>query len=158
MSGRTLKGCFLLCMLTISLRAGAVIETYEFSSEELRERYQVLTAELRCPKCQNQNIADSNAPIAKDLRERLHEQLHAGRSDAEITEYMVQRYGDFVLYRPRVGGATLWLWLAPLVFLLLAAVVFLGVVRRGRASTKGDAGLTAEDRERLATLGGEQRQ
>ena len=150
--GRVLLFIALLC----SGPSWAVIESYEFSSEELRERYRVLTSELRCPKCQNQNIADSNAPIAKDLRQQLHQQLHAGRSDAEITDYMVQRYGDFVLYRPRWRGPTLLLWLAPLIFLVLAALVFFGSVRRARARPEQDGRISAAERERLASLTGEE--
>jgi cytochrome c-type biogenesis protein CcmH len=148
------RAILLLVFLLLPGWAGAVIETYEFSSEELRERYQVLTNELRCPKCQNQNIADSNAPIAKDLRQQLHQQLHAGRSDQEITSYMVDRYGDFVLYRPRWGGATLWLWLAPAIFLVLIALVFVGSVRRARARPEPDSHLSDSERERLDELTG----
>ncbi|MCZ6831347.1 MAG: cytochrome c-type biogenesis protein CcmH [Gammaproteobacteria bacterium] len=151
-----LTQALLLCLLLLPGSGWAVIETYEFSSDELRERYRVLTNELRCPKCQNQNIADSNAPIAKDLRQQLHRQLHAGRSDAEITEYMVARYGDFVLYRPRWEGPTLWLWMAPLIFLVLAVLVFLGSVRRARARPGSDSGMSETERQRVAALTGEE--
>ena len=96
--------------------AQAVIETYDFSDPLLEERYQELSAELRCPKCQNQNIADSNAPIAKDLRKILYQQLEDGASDREILDYMVARYGEFVRYRPRFSGDTAILWLAPVLF------------------------------------------
>ena len=84
----------------------AVIETYQFSSPDLEARYHTLSQELRCPKCQNQNIADSNAPIARDLRVVLYEQLEAGASDEEILAYMVARYGEFVRYRPGVDRNT----------------------------------------------------
>ena len=112
-----------LLSLLLVPSALAVIETYDFDSDSLRERFQVLSEELRCPKCQNQNIADSNAPIAEDLRKQLHAQLHEGKSDEEIVEYMVERYGDFVLYRPRVNSVTLVLWLAPLILLVLALLI-----------------------------------
>ena len=108
---RSLAG--LLALLAGTL-AWAVIETYEFSSPELEQRYQDLSAELRCPKCQNQNIADSNAPIAQDLRRLLYEQLEAGADDEQIRDDMVSRYGEFVRYRPRFSGATAILWLAPI--------------------------------------------
>ena len=88
---------WLLLVLLIplaSLNANAVIETYEFSSPELEVRYKALSQELRCPKCQNQNIADSNAPISRDLRAIVHEQLEAGASDEEIIVYLVDRYGS----------------------------------------------------------------
>jgi cytochrome c-type biogenesis protein CcmH len=104
----------LLALLLLSGTALAVIETYEFSDPELEERYRQLSTELRCPKCQNQNIADSNAPISQDLRKLLYQQLEAGANDEEILDYMVARYGEFVRYRPRFSGATAVLWLAPL--------------------------------------------
>ena len=91
-----LRALLLIAGLSLSSVSLAVIETYDFENESLRERFANLADELRCPKCQNQNIADSNAPIAADLRKQLHAQLHAGRSDQEIVEYMVDRYGDFV--------------------------------------------------------------
>lgn len=117
---------WLLLVLLIplaSLNANAVIETYEFSSPELEVRYKALSQELRCPKCQNQNIADSNAPISRDLRAIVHEQLEAGASDEEIIVYLVDRYGEFVRYRPGVDNNTFWLWSAPLILLLMALTV-----------------------------------
>jgi len=110
----------------------AVIETYEFSNDSLELRYKQLSAELRCPKCQNQNIADSNAPIAQDLRKLLYKQLEAGATDDEILEYMVTRYGEFVRYKPRFEGVTLLLWLMPLA-LLLGAIGLLITIFRGSA-------------------------
>ena len=117
---------WLLLVLLIplaSLNANAVIETYEFSTPELEVRYKALSQELRCPKCQNQNIADSNAPISRDLRAIVHEQLEAGASDEEIIVYLVDRYGEFVRYRPGVDNNTFWLWSAPLILLLMALTV-----------------------------------
>ena len=118
------------------LNANAVIETYEFSSPDLEVRYKALSQELRCPKCQNQNIADSNAPISRDLRAIVHEQLEAGASDDEIVVYLVDRYGEFVRYRPGVDDNTFWLWSAPLILLLMAlAVVWLQIRGDRKAST-----------------------
>ena len=130
---------WLLLVLLIplaSLNANAVIETYEFSSPELEVRYKALSQELRCPKCQNQNIADSNAPISRDLRAIVHEQLEAGASDEEIIVYLVDRYGEFVRYRPGVDNNTFWLWSAPLILLLMAlTVVWLQIRGDRKAST-----------------------
>ena len=130
---------WLLLVLLIplaSLHANAVIETYEFSTPELEVRYKALSQELRCPKCQNQNIADSNAPISRDLRAIVHEQLEAGASDEEIIVYLVDRYGEFVRYRPGVDNNTFWLWSAPLILLLMAlTVVWLQVRGDRKAST-----------------------
>lgn len=119
-----------------SLNANAVIETYEFSTPELEVRYKALSQELRCPKCQNQNIADSNAPISRDLRAIVHQQLEAGASDEEIIVYLVDRYGEFVRYRPGVDNNTFWLWSAPLILLLMAlTVVWLQIRGDRKAST-----------------------
>lgn len=130
---------WLLLVLLIplaSLNANAVIETYEFSTPELEVRYKALSQELRCPKCQNQNIADSNAPISRDLRAIVHEQLEAGASDEEIIVYLVDRYGEFVRYRPGVDNNTFWLWSAPLILLLMAlTVVWLQIRGDRKAST-----------------------
>ena len=95
----------LLVLALVAAHATAVIETYEFSDSLLEERYQQLSGELRCPKCQNQNIADSNAPISQDLRRLLYEQLEAGADDEQILDDMVARYGEFVRYRPSFSSA-----------------------------------------------------
>ena len=109
-----------------------VIETYEFSSPDLELRYKALSQELRCPKCQNQNIADSNAPISRDLRAIVHEQLEAGASDEEIIDFLVDRYGEFVRYRPGMDSNTLWLWSAPIILLVMAVAVVVTQIRRDR--------------------------
>ncbi len=145
----------LLCLFLLlgSAGAAAVIETYEFSSPVLEARYQELSTELRCPKCQNQNIADSNAPIAQDLRRLLHEQLEAGASDDQIRDYMVARYGEFVRYRPRFGGVTALLWLAPALLLLGAVLVAVMVLRSRRGvNAPGEGELSAAERERLREI------
>lgn len=144
--------CLLLAVLFIS-PAFAVIETYTFSDPALELRYHQLSAELRCPKCQNQNIADSNAPIAQDLRKLLHKQLEEGATDDEILEYMVARYGEFVRYRPRFSGATLALWFAPLVLLALALVVAQRTIRAQRAAAAPTQGaLDPQEQQRLDNL------
>jgi cytochrome c-type biogenesis protein CcmH len=142
----------LLSLVLLPLAASAVIETYEFSSRELEVRYQQLSAELRCPKCQNQNIADSNAPIAQDLRKLLHQQLEAGADDGEIKEFMVSRYGEFVLYRPRFSVATAALWLAPALLLLLAVIVVVLSFRRRQQTPVDREELSAEDAQKLKKL------
>lgn len=143
-------------MMALSLAAGqvmAVIETYEFSDAGLELRYQELSAELRCPKCQNQNIADSNAPIAQDLRKLLFQQLEEGASNEEILDHMVARYGEFVRYRPRFSGATAVLWLAPILLLLAAiAVAFLALRSRRSASPDAAVALSADEQQQLQDL------
>ena len=141
----------LLCALfLVSSSAWAVIETYEFSSPDLSSRYHQLSQELRCPKCQNQNIADSNAPIARDLRVVLYEQLEAGQTDAQILDFMVARYGQFVRYRPEVDRQTALLWWSPLLLLVLGGV---GVGRHFRKKDHHHAkGLTAAERDQVDRL------
>ena len=130
----------------------AVIETYEFSSPDLELRYHQLSQELRCPKCQNQNIADSNAPIARDLRVVLYEQLEQGATDDEILAFMVARYGEFVRYRPGVDRNTVLLWAAPGLLLMLGAVGLLFHFRQ-RPSARSTDFTEAEQAEITRLLG-----
>ena len=127
-----------MALWLFSLSAQAAIDTYEFKDEKNRERFQQLTAELRCPKCQNQNIADSNAPIATDLRAKIYQMLKQDRSDQEILDYMIARYGDFVLYQPRMDRQTWVLWFGPVVLLLLGVAVVILIARRSRGNAKLD--------------------
>jgi cytochrome c-type biogenesis protein CcmH len=141
-----------VCSLLVAASAMALIETYEFSDKELENRYHTLTQELRCPKCQNQNIADSDAPISRDLRKSLHQQLELGSSDEEIREFMVARYGEFVRYRPRFGGVTAILWLAPAVLLLAGFGALLAVLRSRAGSGAAPAELDPDEQARLKSL------
>lgn len=152
MTGRLRGGLLAVLLLAAAPGAWAVIETYEFSDPALEERYYELSAELRCPKCQNQNIADSNAPIAQDLRRLLHSKLEEGASDEQILEHMVARYGEFVRYRPRFAGPAVLLWLAPLL-LLAAGALLLWLTLRSRASGRREAApLTDRERDRVQAL------
>jgi cytochrome c-type biogenesis protein CcmH len=138
------------CGWLFTVAAHAVIETYEFSSPALEMRYHALSQELRCPKCQNQNIADSNAPIARDLRVVLVEQLEAGQSDEQILAFMVARYGEFVRYRPAVDRNTALLWWSPAI-LIGAGLIALVFHFRGRGSG-GASALTASETAELKKL------
>ena len=133
--------------------AHAAIDTYEFASEAERARYRQLTEELRCPKCQNQNIADSDAPIAMDLRAEIYRKLEAGDSNAQIIDYLVARYGDFVLYKPPVTSRTLLLWYGPAA-LLVGGFMLVGVIvlRRRKAGVEVSTGLSSDEQQRLAQL------
>jgi cytochrome c-type biogenesis protein CcmH len=115
----------------------------------LDKRVATLAQELRCLVCQNQTIADSNAPLAVDLRNQIREQAAAGRSDRDIIDFMVARYGDFVLYRPPFKGTTLLLWLGPFVFLIGGLFFLVRLLRRRRIPAPQ---LSAADRERAAKL------
>ena len=113
--------------------AQAAIEAYEFDSAEMEADYKQLVDELRCLVCQNQNLAGSDADLAQDLRRETYEMLQQGKSREEVVEFMVARYGDFVLYRPQFKSSTYLLWLGP--FLLLLVVLFF-VVQRLRAAAR----------------------
>ncbi|UVL65460.1 cytochrome c-type biogenesis protein [Pseudomonas sp. B21-031] len=133
--------------------ARAAIDTYQFRDDAERERYQQLTKELRCPKCQNQDIADSNAPIAADLRREIFRMLGEGKNNEQIVDFMVDRYGDFVRYKPALSGRTWLLWFGPGILLVGGFVVLLVIVRRRRgAAAQGAQELSVDERERLAKL------
>jgi len=116
----------------------------------LEQRVMTLAAELRCLVCQNQTLADSNAPLAEDLRNQVREKMRRGASDSEIVDYMVARYGDFVLYRPPFKLTTVLLWFGPLLLLAAGFVVLLRRVLRRRPAQ--DLELTASERKRAAEL------
>lgn len=107
-------------------------------------RIRLLEEKLRCLVCQNQTLADSSAELAGDLRRQVREQVAAGRSDEQIIDYLVQRYGDFVLYEPRFKSTTALLWLGPFVLLVAAALVLITVLRRRRRAAE-DAALAPEE-------------
>jgi len=121
-----------------------------FSQPDYESRYYRLVDELRCPKCQNQNLADSNAPIAVDLKLELTRLLEEAKSDQEILDFMTLRYGDFVLYKPRVSIYTISLWVLPAIVLLLGLFVMLSFLRKGRSQSvmhhaEGEVKLNAEN-------------
>ncbi|MDQ1362485.1 MAG: cytochrome c-type biosis protein CcmH [Pseudomonadota bacterium] len=127
---RMLKILFALLLLVISVTGRAAIETYRFDDASQEESYKKLVAELRCLVCQNQNLADSNAELAHDMRRKTYELIIAGKTDDEIVDFMVARYGDFVMYNPPVKSTTMLLWFGPLVFLLIAASVVFVFMRK----------------------------
>ena len=119
----------LACLVLLSLSVQARFEVEEFTDPESEAKYKQLINELRCLVCQNQNLADSNAELAQDMRQQVALQLNSGSSKEQIVTYMVERYGDFVMYRPPFKSITLLLWLGPLVFFLIAAAVVVTFVR-----------------------------
>lgn len=119
-------------LLALAFPALAAVEVYRFDDPAKQERYKALIAELRCLVCQNQNLADSNADLAKDLRRQTYEMIQRGETDAQIIEYMVARYGDFVLYRPPFKSTTALLWIGPFVLLVAGVGVLLLVIRHQR--------------------------
>ncbi len=140
----------LFALLLVSLAASAAIEVHQFDDPAQEALYKELIAELRCLVCQNQNLADSNADLAKDLREKTYEMVKAGKDKEEIVDWMVNRYGDFVLYKPPVQRNTLLLWGGPFLILLVGVLVLVRFIRR-RPST-GDHLLSEEERRKAEAL------
>lgn len=134
--------------------AQASIDTYEFSSQAQRERYRTLVEELRCPKCQNQNIADSDAPIAMDMRDEIFKKLEEGQSNEQIVEFLVDRYGDFVRYKPPVNKKTLILWYGPAAFLTFgfAMVAMIVIRRRSTRTEQNEQQLSSDEKARLSDI------
>ena len=121
----------------------------------LEKRVMALSEELRCLVCQNQTLAESNAPLAEDLRNQLREKMREGKSDKEVVDFLVERYGDFVLYRPPLKGTTVLLWFGPLLLLATGFAVLMRRLQRRRAA--GGPGVSDAERKRAAELlaGGE---
>ena len=132
----SLMRAFLLAVLLASGGAALAIDAEDaFDDPVLQQRYEKINRELRCLVCQNQTIADSNATLAQDLRREVRDMIAAGRTDDEIREFMIERYGDFVLYRPRMTAGNFLLWAAPVLLLVVGAFVLVRVVRRRAQDT-----------------------
>jgi cytochrome c-type biogenesis protein CcmH len=138
---------FLAFAMTTSIFAqtAPVQEPLVFENQEQQDRFNQLTEELRCLVCQNQTLADSDAQLAHDLRSEVHEMLLAGNSNDEIKQFMVERYGDFVLYRPPVQKNTYLLWLGPLLFLLGGALILRSNIKKRSALLGSDQSDSAEN-------------
>ena len=125
----------------------AAINVFDFRSAEDEARYKALAEELRCLVCQNQNLADSNAELAQDLKNEVFK-----KSDEEIVEFMVARYGDFVLYRPPVRSSTAMLWFGPFLLFAVGGVVLIVMLRRRHAASTTEAQLNKDEQQRLKSL------
>jgi cytochrome c-type biogenesis protein CcmH len=128
----------LICSFSTFAQKTGVQEPLIFANQQQQERFNKLTEELRCLVCQNQNLADSDAPLAHDLRREVHEMVLAGRTNEQIKQFLVTRYGDFVLYRPPVQKNTYLLWLAPLGLLLIGALVLRSSIGKRTALLDAD--------------------
>jgi cytochrome c-type biogenesis protein CcmH len=137
-----------LVLISFSSPSLAAIDAYSFPNDELRDRHNALIDELRCPQCLNTNLAGSDSMIAKDLRREVHRLLLEGYTDQEVLDFMYERYGDFILYEPRVSARTYVLWFGPLVLLLFA----FGIGWRVANSRKQIAELSAEEQAKLDQL------
>jgi cytochrome c-type biogenesis protein CcmH len=139
-----------LFTLFLSSLVVASTEVVEFSDESLRPRFQQLVEELRCPKCQNQNLADSNSPISQDLRREIQRMLEQQMTDQQIKDYLKSRYSEFILYRPEVNKSTWLLWGSPAVILLLGLLIAMRHNRQKPLATASSSASAAD--QRLAAL------
>ena len=140
--------------LTLPLAAADI--PMEFENAVQQQRYQQLLEELRCLVCQNQSLADSNADLAQDLRVEIYQMIVEGKDDNTITDFLVNRYGDFVLYRPPVKGSTWLLWFTPFLLMVIAIIVVVIIARRRSDTTNTQ--LNAMEQERLSRLLARERQ
>lgn len=141
---------FLLLVIQVNL-SHAQVEFREFERADLEARYNLMIDELRCLVCQNQNLKGSNSDLAKDMRNKVYQMIAAEKSNQEIIDYMVERYGDFVLYKPPFKAITLLLWVGPLVFFIIAFVSVLRVVQQRNKAGAVEA-LTDEEHQRAQAL------
>ncbi|UZE94919.1 cytochrome c-type biogenesis protein [Alkalimarinus alittae] len=140
-------------VLSVVASANEGSDTLEFKTDAQRSQYQQLTEELRCPKCQNQNIADSNAPIAKDLRNEVHRLILEGDDADQIVDFMVERYGNFVVYKPKFDPSTYLLWLGPAIIALIGLIIVVLSARKKRKEESTDSAvLSQEEKNQLSHI------
>ena len=139
---------------TATSTAYAQVDTFAFENDEQQQRFRRLSNEFRCPMCQNANLTGSTGGVAEDLRREIHRMILAGNSDSEIEQFMFERYGDFIFYRPRLRPDTVLLWFGPILFLLLGGYVGWRILRQAGHRQQGPAGgsLDAAEQERLRRL------
>lgn len=148
---------WVLMLLFLCFDAAAVADLYEFDDPVDKTRYQHFVDVLRCPTCQNQNLAGSDSLVASDLRREVYEQIIAGRSDTEITGYMVARYGEHILYKPPLTATTAVLWFGPVGLFVMGLLIFIGYVRRRRgAASTAPAALSTDEANKLQEILGQQ--
>lgn len=148
---KLIGGLVLLFSITTAVMATPV-DTYEFKTPENQKRGLSLAHELRCPQCQNQNLIDSNSPVARDLRLEVFKMVDEGKGDEEIIEFMTSRYGEFVLYKPKMETKTYILWLGPVALLLFGLLIGFVFIRKQRISGNAPQEISAEDQQALDAL------
>ena len=146
----------LACLLLGAVQlpsAHAAVDTYEFETQEQQERFRRMSNEFRCPMCQNTNLTGSGGGVAEDLRREIYLMIMDGKTDEEIEQFMYERYGDFIFYRPRLMVQTLLLWFGPFLFLLIGGWIIFRIARRARLpETPGRETLDPVEQERLRRL------
>ncbi|HID99546.1 MAG TPA: cytochrome c-type biogenesis protein CcmH [Thiotrichaceae bacterium] len=147
---------FVLILLILPFKLYAVDKNMiEFDTSQQETRFSELTKELRCVVCKNQSVADSNAELAQDVRNLVRNKILEGQTDQQITHFLVERYGDFVLYNPPLQPKTYVLWVGPLVLLLIALIVLIYFIRRHAVTTAVPPSLTEEERNKIKHVLGE---
>lgn len=149
-----LAGLVLLLLLTaMPGMVSAQVDTFEFDTPEQQARFRHLSNELRCPMCQNTSLTGSTGGVAEDLRREIHNMIMDGWTDEEIYQFMFERYGDFIFYRPRLRAETILLWFGPLIFLIIGGLVAWSIWRRARAQDeKDEPELDEKQQQRLKEL------
>ncbi len=143
----------ILILMVFSYGCFAGVEYKKFNNPEQEQIYKVLIEELRCLVCQNQTIADSNAELAKDLRRQVYEMLQQGKSQQEIVDFMIQRYGDFVMYNPPFKLKTGLLWIGPVIFLLIGLILLIVLSRRKKGREKAEPSIEEKaKKDKVKTL------
>jgi cytochrome c-type biogenesis protein CcmH len=135
-----------------STSAHAAVDTFEFATDEQQHRFRSMSDEFRCPMCQNTSLTGSNGGVAEDLRREIYLMIMDGKTDDEIEQFMYERYGDFVFYKPRLQLTTILLWFGPLLFFLVGGWIILGIVRRAKPQEKAQVVLNKDEQERLRDL------
>lgn len=147
-----ISSAILLSLAMISGVFATPVDTYEFKSVDNQKRALELAHSLRCPQCQNQNLIDSNSPVAQDLRLEVYQMVDAGKADDEVIEFMTSRYGEFVLYKPRMEAKTYALWLGPVFLLMCGLLIGFFFIRKQRITELDDQEISAEEQKELDTL------
>jgi len=147
-----MKRLALLILLSLCLVSGVVAKDAQSTEDpRIEQRFKNLTQQLRCPVCQNETLADSNAELAKQMRDQIREQMKAGKTDDEIKAYLTQRYGDFPLYKPPVRPMTYFLWFGPFLLLIMGTAALFLFIRRRREMIV-EKPLTADERKRAQEI------
>ena len=130
----------------------AQVDTFEFQTAEQQQRFRQLSDELRCPMCQNTNLTGSSGGVAEDLRREIHRMILEGMTNSEIEQFMFERYGDFIFYKPRLRMETLFLWFGPLIFLLIGGAAAIAISRKASQTGQKNPELDDAQREKLQAL------
>lgn len=150
-----LAALFGLLALVLSAESQAQVDTFEFDTPEQQQRFRRLSDEFRCPMCQNTSLSGSTGGVAEDLRREVHRMIVEGLSDEQIEQFMFERYGDFIFYKPRLTRETLLLWFGPLLFLFIGVFVVLRIWRKSAAPSSRETGFDEQTQRKLSQLAAE---